>query len=91
MPKFFLHLNYLSALVIDDPDGSDLPDLQAATTEATRGIRDLAADCLRGGGQFGLRSIRVCDAAGDLLSEVTVHQALAGIIPSGAVEPPPAV
>ncbi|CDZ49723.1 DUF6894 family protein [Neorhizobium galegae] len=90
MPKFFLHLNYLSALVIDDPDGSDLPDLQAATTEATQGIRDLAADCLRGGGQFALRSIRVCDATGGLLSEVTVRQALAGIIPSGAVEPPPA-
>jgi len=39
--------------VIEDPDGSDLPDLQAAHAEAVSAIREILAEALRLGERTG--------------------------------------
>jgi hypothetical protein len=84
MPLVFFHQNYLEQLLVD-PDGSDHADLQSAELEAISAIRELAAQCLRDGTEFKLWSIRLCDADGNTLSEVFVHDALAGIFPPGVI------
>jgi hypothetical protein len=80
MQTFYFHLNYLRELIAD-PDGSELPDIEAAKTEARQGIRDIAAECLRAGREFTLWSIRICNEDGDLLAEVLVPEALNEVIP----------
>jgi hypothetical protein len=85
MQRFYLNLNYLHDLVAD-PDGSDYADIQAARTEARQGIRDIAAECIRTGEGFKLFSVRICNEDGDVLDEVSVQEALEGVIPTHATQ-----
>jgi hypothetical protein len=75
MQIFYFHLNHLRELIVD-PDGSELPDLEAAKSEASQGIRDIAAECLRARREFTLWSVRICNEEGDLLAEVLSPEAL---------------
>jgi hypothetical protein len=84
MQRFFLHLNYLHDFSAD-PDGSDYADIQAARSEAHRGNCDIAADRIRRGEEFNLRSVRICTEDGDVEDEVFAQQALEGIIPAVAL------
>jgi hypothetical protein len=77
---FFFQLSFLHHR-LTDPDGTPLDDLEAAQGEAHKIIRDLAADYLRGGRQFLLRSVRICDESDELLGEVYVSEALQEFIP----------
>ena len=43
MPIFFLHL-HVGHKLIEDPEGSDLPSLEAAKTEALEAAREIIAD-----------------------------------------------
>jgi hypothetical protein len=81
MQTFYFHLNYLRDLIAD-PEGSELPDLEAAKTEARQGIRDIAAECLRARREFTLWSVRICNEQGHLLAEVLVAEALSEVIPA---------
>lgn len=80
MQRYFFHLNYLRSYV-EDPEGTQLPDLEAAKSEARSVIRDLAADDLRRGQRFELWSIRITSEANELLSEVLVPDAINEIFP----------
>jgi hypothetical protein len=75
MKRYFLHLNFLRDYVID-PEGVELPDLEAAKTEARDTVRELAAHHLKVAKPFTLWSIRLCDDSGGLLAEVTAAEAL---------------
>ena len=66
MERFYFHLHYATGDV-EDREGTDLPDLQAAEREAEGAIRDLAADVFRGSDTFKLLGIRITDAAENLL------------------------
>jgi hypothetical protein len=80
MQRYFFHLNFLRKY-IEDPDGTELPDLEAAKSEARLIIRDLAAGYLKRGEQFDMWSIRISDETNGLLAEVFVPEAINEIFP----------
>ncbi|TDK29904.1 hypothetical protein E2F50_22185 [Rhizobium deserti] len=88
MQRYHFHLNFLSSYVTDD-DGTELPDLEAAKTEARQVIRDLAAEHLKGRREFTLHSIRICAENGDLLAAVPTSEALSEVIPPHIYKPSP--
>ncbi len=78
MPRFFLHVRDAEGLV-EDPDGSLVPDLGAACAEAAAAAREIAAERLRAGKPLTARHIEIRDGAGHLLATV----------PFPRVSPPP--
>jgi hypothetical protein len=69
MPRFFMHVREADEL-IEDLDGSDLPDLEAARSEATAAAREIAAEHLKAGKALGVRRIEIRDDAGRMLATV---------------------
>jgi hypothetical protein len=69
MPKYFFHIRTVDAL-IRDPDGSDLPDLEAARIEAGHSARDLLAELLRGGEVLDGQVFEISDEAGNVLERI---------------------
>ena len=76
MSRYFLHLRYADQSVVEDPEGLDLPSLQAAEEEALHGIRDLVAADIRGGHEVTLNAIVIADNQGRHLATVPVRAAL---------------
>jgi hypothetical protein len=79
MRRYFFHLNHFRDYVLDE-EGTDLPDVEAAKSEARQSIRDLVADRLRAKEPLTLWSIRICDEDGQLLADVVVADALGEVI-----------
>ena len=69
MPRFFLHIREAAGLV-EDPDGSLVPDLSAACAEAAAAAREIAAEHLRAGKPLNALRFEICDGAGHLLATV---------------------
>ena len=69
MPRFFMH-NRQAERLIEDPDGSNLPDLDAAREEAAVAAREIAAERLRAGKGLDARRFEIRDEAGRLLATV---------------------
>jgi hypothetical protein len=76
MSRYFLHLRYADQSVVEDPEGLDLPSLQAAEEEALQGIRDLVAADIRGGHEVTLNAIVIADNRGRQLATVPVRASL---------------
>ena len=70
MPRFFLHIRDAGEF-IEDPDGSELPDLAAARVEATAGAREIVASRVRAGEAIFGPHFDICDGAGLSLSTVS--------------------
>ncbi|MEE7456101.1 hypothetical protein MPAR168_18550 [Methylorubrum populi] len=75
MARFFLHLRDGTEL-IEDPDGSELPDLNAARAEARDAARDIMAGMVRAGELLDGQQIEIRDAAGALLDVVRLKDVL---------------
>ena len=60
MPRFFMHSREAERL-IEDPDGSNLPDLDAAREEAAVAAREIAAERLRAGEPLDARRFEIHD------------------------------
>jgi hypothetical protein len=88
MQRYFFHLNYSRNYIID-PDGSELPDLEAAKSEARQIARELAAEALKAKRLFTLHSIRICGEDGSLLGDVPSQEALTEVIPPQLFKPSP--
>ncbi len=88
METYFFNLSYLRRY-IEDPDGTELPDLEAAKSEARQIARDLAAEYLRRAEPFDLHTIRICTEDGKLLAEVAVADALSEVILPQIFKPTP--
>jgi hypothetical protein len=84
--RYFFNLNYLREYVIDE-EGTELPDLEAARSEARQIIRELAASFIKSRRQFTMQSVRICDDAGAPLAEVLVPEALNEVLASHIVIP----
>jgi hypothetical protein len=69
MPRFFMHVREADEL-IEDLDGSDLPDLEAARAEATAAAREIAAEHLKTCKALGARRFEIWDDAGRMLATV---------------------
>ncbi len=76
MVKFYFNLQTDGA-VSKDPEGMDLPDLDAARQEATKAAREMAAGAVAAGSEASPDNILVTDAKGVVLAAVS----LADMIP----------
>lgn len=79
MQRYFFHLNSLRDYIID-PEGAELPDLEAAKSDARETIREMAASYIKEGKLFTLWSIRIHDDRDKPLAEVKVADALSEVI-----------
>ena len=73
MPRFFLHIREATGLV-EDPDGSLVPDLRAACAEAVVAAREIAAEHLKAGKPLTARRFEIRDGDGRLLATVPFPQ-----------------
>jgi hypothetical protein len=79
MPMFYFHIRQGDVLV-EDPDGSELADLNAALAEATYDIRDLIAERIKAGTIVEPWKVEVVDANGAVLADVLFHDVILGLI-----------
>jgi hypothetical protein len=75
MPRYFFHIRGSDGL-IRDPDGSDLPDLNAARIEAEKAARDLLANLLRAGEALDGQVFEISDEHGQLLESLPFRSVL---------------
>lgn len=75
MPRFYFHI-VDGATVIEDPDGSDLPDLESALAEALQSARHLLADKVRAGDIVDGQRFEIRDEAGALLATLPFRDAI---------------
>jgi 3-oxoacyl-[acyl-carrier-protein] synthase III len=80
MSRFFFQVRTDTAL-IEDPEGIELPHLEAARAEAIAGLRQLAADALLQNLPASNRQVDICDAAGLLLATVSAQDAIRPLLP----------
>jgi hypothetical protein len=76
MPVFYLHIRKGDEVFLD-PDGSNLPDVEAARVKAIEGIRDLLAAAIKRGDDDMLdEAIIITDQAGQELMIIPYIEAL---------------
>ena len=75
MPNFHFHTRR-GGHRSGDPDGSDLPDLEAARAEALAAARQGIAERIRAGEVVDGQPFEIWDAAGRMLAIVPYHDAL---------------
>lgn len=75
MPRFYLHIRDNDRW-IEDPEGSDLPNLEAARQEALAGARGILAEKLRAGEVLDGQTIEITDDAGMVQAVVPFRNAL---------------
>jgi hypothetical protein len=74
VPRF--HFNIFNDETVLDPDGIDLPDLEAAGRLATKSARELAAESARSGHLVLSHRIEVVDDHGTVLQVVHFGEAV---------------
>ena len=75
MPIYYF--NVISAFdVTRDLEGTDLPDIQAARTEAIKDARGLMSNAVLEGRDISARRIEICNAAGDVLLNLAFTEAV---------------
>ena len=70
MPTFHLHIR-VDGHLFEDPEGSELPTLEAARAEALAAAREGFAELIKTGKPVGGRSLEITDDAGRVLATVT--------------------
>lgn len=75
MPLYFFNLRDRGEL-IEDEEGSELPDVTAAEQVAIHSARDLMAADIRRGRLFLDNAIVITDEAGGIVSTITFREAI---------------
>ena len=75
MPRYYFNIRSSTGLIVD-PDGTDLPDLAAALTEAERSARELLADLLKAGATLDGQVFEISDDSGELLARLPFRNVL---------------
>jgi hypothetical protein len=76
MPLYYLHIRDGTELLVD-PEGSNLPNLEAARTEAIEGARQLISEAVRTGSPLRMqRAFQIDDADGRTLLNVPFTDAI---------------
>jgi len=95
MPRYYRHIRQGDQL-IEDPDGIEHPDLDAARTEAIDGIRDLIGEAIRHGRDDWLGdAIVITDETGRELMTIPfiealpprLYKAFLAVLPSASASP----
>jgi hypothetical protein len=81
--RFYFHQSTRDGMV-EDPDGSDLPDLAAAVAEALIAARHLWAEAILQERDRGGESFEITDEDGRLLISVPLRNALPESLRHGA-------
>jgi hypothetical protein len=76
MERYFLHLKKAGVGILEDEEGSDLPDLQAARDEALRAARDIVADAIKAGSDLNTEAVIVANGQGRELDRVPLTAVL---------------
>ena len=74
MPRFFFHARDGDQR-LDDPEGTDLPDLDAARAEAAVAAREIAAERIKRGQTLDGQSLEIGDEGGRTLATVRLADA----------------
>ena len=69
---FFFKIEADGEIVAEDPDGTELPNLDAARDEAIAAARELAAAAVSVGREDGPDQILIIDATGRVLDSVSL-------------------
>ena len=75
MTRFFFHIRD-GSVFIEDPDGTELDDLDAARDEALASARDLVAARVKAGLVVDGRHFEITNEAGEILADVPLTSAL---------------
>ena len=75
MPRYFFHMRSDQGF-IRDPDGSELPDLDAARAEAIVSARHLLADMLKHGREVDGQAFEIADEADEVLARIPFRSVL---------------
>ena len=75
MPLYYFHIRS-SAGLIRDPEGIELPDLDAALAEAKRSARELLADLLKEDAVLDGQTFEISDADGLVLARLPFRSVL---------------
>ncbi len=70
MPQFFFHVRHADGEVSQDLEGQDLPDLEAARTEAINAHREMLGERLLHGGSLNHRRMEIADESGNLVAVI---------------------
>ncbi|GGD11032.1 DUF6894 family protein [Aureimonas glaciei] len=73
--RYFLHMRRGEEL-IQDPDGTELPDLDAVMAEAIQGARQILAENVMSGSVVTGRKFEICDEQGKVLLVVPFSEAV---------------
>jgi hypothetical protein len=60
MPRFYFHVQQLGEMA-DDPEGTELPDLETAKTYALEAAREILADAIKWNSEFAADAIVIVD------------------------------
>jgi hypothetical protein len=72
MPRFYLHIRD-GEILIKDPEGSELPSVEAARAEAREAVREIVADRIRSGVLVTRVEIDICNETGEAQTTVALH------------------
>jgi hypothetical protein len=73
--RYFLHMRRGEEL-IQDPDGTELPNLDAVRAEAIQGARQILAQNVMSGSVVTGRKFEICDEQGKVLLVVPFSEAV---------------
>lgn len=75
MPRFFFDV-IAGETIIEDLEGTELPDIDAARSEATKDIRSLMSAAVLDGWDISRRSMAIRNEAGEVVSKVAFSEAV---------------
>lgn len=75
MPLFFFHV-YADGNLVEDLEGSELPDLAAAHSEAHASARDLLSELIKAERVLDGQSIEIADVTGRIVASVPLRSAV---------------
>jgi hypothetical protein len=79
MPRYYLHIR--QDVLLEDPDGVDVRDLEAARQIATDDARDLIAERIRLGRPVQAYVIEIADDHGTCLDTVRFADVIRALVP----------
>ncbi len=76
MPRYFFNVRDADGDISQDAEGQELPDLDAARTEAVSVNREMLGEHLLHGGHLDHRQIEIADERGTILAKIDANDVL---------------
>ena len=76
MPVYYFHVRD-GELLLEDKDGTNLPNMDAALAEARASAREIAADSLKANEAIDSRKIEIVDGEGKVVGTISIREVVA--------------